>query len=117
MSKFTYEVFYGGYDALAVSKERYTKEQAIEIAKEELCHPIDEEWTLAIGDYHVRHRAGINEDGEPCVGWWLEYSEHARSCPAWAFHVARFDEGHHLERGYERIVVEAESAQAGEGER
>lgn len=36
MSKFDYAVFYGGYDALAVSKEKFTKEQAIEIAKIEL---------------------------------------------------------------------------------
>lgn len=33
MSKFDYDSFIGGYDVLAVSKEKYTKEQAIEIAK------------------------------------------------------------------------------------
>lgn len=33
MSKFDYGIFYGGYYDLAVSKEKYTKEEAIEIAK------------------------------------------------------------------------------------
>lgn len=33
LSKFDYEIFYGGYDDLAVSKQRYTKEKAIEIAR------------------------------------------------------------------------------------
>lgn len=32
MSKFDYSGFYGGYDELAVSKGKYTREQAIEIA-------------------------------------------------------------------------------------
>jgi len=36
-----------------------------------------------------KKRAGINEDGEPCVGWWLEYKEHKRSCPVWAFHIEK----------------------------
>lgn len=36
MSKFDFDIFYGGYDNLAVSKEKYSKEQAIEIAKESL---------------------------------------------------------------------------------
>lgn len=36
MSKFDFDIFYGGYDNLAVSKEKYSKEQAIEIAKENL---------------------------------------------------------------------------------
>lgn len=39
MSKFDYAIFYGGYDSLAVSKEKYTKEEAIEIAKVELEYP------------------------------------------------------------------------------
>ena len=31
MSKFDYGTFFGGYDNFAVSKEKYTKEQAIEL--------------------------------------------------------------------------------------
>ena len=86
MSKFEYDVFYGGYDNFAVSKERYTKEQAIEIAKKELY--LGNPCFLAIGNGFVRHRAGRNEDGEPCVGWWLEYTEHKKSCPCWVFHLS-----------------------------
>ena len=36
MSKFDYSIFCGGFDELAVSKEKYTKKEAIEIAKAEL---------------------------------------------------------------------------------
>lgn len=87
MSKFDYDIFYGGVDTLAVSKEKYTKEQAIEIAKVEL-ESINKPYYIAIGNGYVRHRAGVNEDGEPCVCWWLEYKEHKRSCPCWVFHRA-----------------------------
>jgi hypothetical protein len=87
MSKFEYGSFYGGYDNFAVSKQKFTKEEAIEIAKKELCYGNPKHTYLAVGTGFVRHRAGINEDGEPCVGWWLEYSEHKRSCPCWVFHL------------------------------
>lgn len=85
MSKFDYASFVGSYDTLAVSKEKYTKEQAIEIAKKELYLGVP--CYLAMGDGFAIHRAGINEDGEPCVGWWLEYNERRRSCPCWVFHL------------------------------
>jgi len=91
MSKFHYSIFYGGYDSLAVSKEKYTKEQAIKIAKMELAS-IKKPYYIAIGNGFARHRAGIDEDGEPCVGWWLEYQEHSRSCPCWVFHRATWPE-------------------------
>ena len=93
MSKFDYAGFYGGYaPTLAVSKEKYTKDQAIEIAKEELEFISTLPYHIAVGEGYVRHRAGVNEDGEPCVGWWLEYTEHKRSCPCWVFHRAQGDE-------------------------
>lgn len=85
MSKFDYDIFHGGFDELAVSKQRYNKEQAIEIAKQEFEYHKSK--YVAIGDGFARHRAGINEDNEPCVGWWLEYKEHKRSCPCWVFHT------------------------------
>lgn len=85
-SKFDYDCFRGdGIDNFAVSKQRYTKEEAIEIAKREITW-----WDpkfLAIGDGYVIHRAGITDDGECCVGWWLEYEPRKRSCPAWVFHA------------------------------
>lgn len=102
MSIFHFSVFYGGYDTFAVSKEKYTREQAIEIAKTEL--RTDKMPYICIGDGFVRHRAGVNEDHEPCVGWWLEYEEHKRSCPCWVFHSSKVeDKGFHNE--YECILV------------
>lgn len=104
MSKFNYEIFYGGYDTLAVSKEKYTKEQAIAIAKREL-ESFKKPCYLAIGEGFVRHRAGINEDGEPCVGWWIEYSEHKRSCPVYVFHITdNVDE--HFKEDYEYLLID-----------
>ena len=104
MSKFDYESFIGGYDTFAVSKEKYTKEQAIEIAKVELEYELKKNPYLWIGDGYVRHRAGVNEDHEPCVGWWLEYTEHKRSCPCWVFHVSYGPEGRfNFDKEYERI--------------
>lgn len=90
MSKFDYGRFYGGYDDIAVSKEKYNKEEAIEIAKEEFSFRNHK--YIYVGNGFVRHRAGVNEDKEPCVGWWLEYSEHKRSCPCWVFHTSNCDD-------------------------
>jgi hypothetical protein len=106
MSKFDYDTFDGGYDSLAISKEKYTKEEAIKIAKVELNYGVKHREKMpyiAIGEGFVRHRAGVNEDGEPCVGWWLEYHEHKRSCPAWVFHNARTTDEHF--KNYEYINV------------
>ncbi len=103
MSKFDYAGFYGGYDELAVSKEKYTREQAVEIAKVELERP-NKPYYIAVGDGYVRYRAGVNEDYEPCVGWWIEYSEHKRSCPCWVFHVA-VDKNETHSKGYEYILI------------
>ena len=107
MSKFTYDIFYGGLDTLAVSKERYTKEEAIEIAKEELELELERDGYLAIGNGYARHRAGLDEDHEPCVGWWLEYEEHERSCPCWVFHTAE-SEDEWCSGDYEYIDLEVE---------
>lgn len=109
MSKFDYSIFYGGFDELAVSKEKYTKKEAIEIAKAELEL---EQWRkpyyLCVSDGFVRHRAGINEDGEPCVRWWLEYKEHKRSCPCWLFHTRAVEliDNYSFEKEYEHILIE-----------
>lgn len=103
MSKFDYSRFYGGYDELAVSKEKYTREQAVEIARVEL-ERSKKPYYIAVGDGYVRHRAGVNEDCQPCVGWWLEYSEQKRSCPCWVFHVA-FDKNENHAKGYEYILI------------
>ena len=88
MSKFDYGSFNGGYDEFAVNAQKFTSDKAIEIAKGEYDIIVGDK----VGDYvvsmaYVKWRYGINEDGEPCVGWWLEYSERKKgSCLVWAFH-------------------------------
>lgn len=101
MSKFDYMRFNGGFDDLAVSKEKYSKEEAIKIAKMEFEHRKHK--YLAIGEGFVRHRAGVNEDNEPCVGWWLEYREYKRSCPCWVFHTA--NNNNEIFKDYEYIEL------------
>ena len=82
MSKFDWQVFSGeGGVFFAASKERYTLEEATAIAERELespVAPLDVNWV-------ARHRAGIDDWGEPCVGWWLDDGPLPRSCPIWAF--------------------------------
>lgn len=107
MSKFEYNSFFGGYDEFAVSKEKYTKDEAIKIAIVETARR-KKPYYLAIGDCFVRHRAGVNAEHEPCVGWWLEYTEHKRSCPCWGFHTLPINAylDFKNEKGYEHILVE-----------
>lgn len=85
MSKFDYDIFMDSIDTLAVSKEKYTKEQAIEVAKQELDIKVYE--YLAVGSAFVRYRYGVDLDGEKHSCWWLEYYKHSRSCQVWVFHL------------------------------
>ena len=87
---------------MAVSKEKYSKEEAIKIAKMEFEHRKHK--YLATGEGFVRHRAGVNEDNELCVGWWLEYKEHKRSCPCWIFHTTN-NKDEYFNAGYEYIEL------------
>lgn len=103
MSKFEYEHFYGGYDDFAVSKEKYSKEQAIALYCTE--KNIQKGEKIAVMDAFVRHRVGWNADNERCVCWWLEYKEHSRSCPVYAFHKVLREMPKELESEYEWIDV------------
>ena len=103
MSKFDYGTFVGGYDEFAVSKEKYTKEQAIQLYCFE--HNITQDTKIAVMNAFVRHRVGWNEDNERCCGWWLEYREHPRSCPVYAFHEVLEGMPRSLESEYEHITV------------
>ena len=106
MSKFDYDIFFDGYDTLAVSKEKYSREQAIEIAKEEICSGMR---YLYVGNGYVRHRAGVDEDCNPCVCWWLEYAEHKRNCPCFVFHASNLDR-QNLHGEYEMIDLQEEKS-------
>jgi hypothetical protein len=87
VSKFDFDAFWGGYGNFAANSQKYTKEQAVEIFESETDERVgDGQHDYTISTAWVRWRAGQNEDCEPCVGWWLEYSEHKRSCPVWEFH-------------------------------
>jgi hypothetical protein len=103
MSKFDYCDFNDGYDTFAVSKEKYTREEAIEIAKVEL-ERYEKPYYLAVGDGYVRHRAGVNEEREPCVGWWLEYSKFKRSCSVYIFHTTK-NKNETFNEDYEYLLI------------
>jgi len=106
ISKFDFMEFNGGYDQFAVSMQRYTKEEAIAIAEREMLpHDWWQDGPLMVGEAWVTHRAGLNDDNEPCVGWWLDYQPYKRSCPAWVFHrgeMRRDYKGGYVEAKYER---------------
>lgn len=80
MSKFDYDAFTGDYP-LAVSRERYTEQEAIEIAKFEL--GVDE---VEIFTGYVRWCFGVDHDSldlKPRNTWWLTISKGRPkgSCP------------------------------------
>jgi hypothetical protein len=106
VSKFEYESFVGGYDECAVSKEKFTKEEAIEIFKKEYCYQDASKYPyIAIGNAYAKHRAGRNEDGDCVVGWWLEYADNGRNCPVWCFHSAKTTEEYFC-KDYEYILLQ-----------
>ena len=82
-SKFDYGYFDGnGYHHFAVNAGKYTKEEAIKIYERELYF----DRPYLVEESHVKWRAGINEDYEPCVGWWFDYHpSEKRSVEVWAF--------------------------------
>lgn len=83
-SKFDFGTFWGdGYHHFAVNAGKYTEQQAIKIYKEE-CYLSEKPYIVEKS--HVKWRAGRNEDNEPCVGWWFDYSpKEKRSVEVWAF--------------------------------
>lgn len=92
MSKFDYDNFYGDIDAFAVNAEKFTKAEATALFEREVGGPQD---NVKIGtglhEYRidqafVKWRAGVDEDGDPRVCWWLEYHKRKKgSCPSWVF--------------------------------
>ena len=84
MSKFDFDGFTGDYP-VAVSKERYTEQEAIEIAKRELG-----EEKVTVFDGYVRFGFGTDPD-DPCAkprnAWWLDIGKNYPKgcCPVWAF--------------------------------
>lgn len=84
MSLFDFDVFMGEYP-IAVSKERYSEQDAVEIAKREL--GVDD---VNVFNGYVRYGFGVDADdpyAEPRNTWWLTISNccPSRCCPVWAF--------------------------------
>ena len=104
MSKFEWQGFIGGYDSFAVSKEKFTLSEAIEIAMREMSIPRDDKGYLAYGHCFCRYRYGRLEDGETTSGWWLEYTSYPRSCPCWCFHTSS-TEDEKFNMGYTYIKI------------
>ena len=84
-SKFNYSEFYGGYDDFAVNSGKYSMMEAVSIYRSEMS--LDADQAIYVGNAFVSHHAGVNEDGESVVGWWLEYEEKKTSCPVYAMHL------------------------------
>ncbi len=83
LSKFNYETFFEDSRTLFVaSKQRFTLEQATELAE---FYFGSKTGVKLHREGYVRHRAGINDEGDACVGWWLEDEQGPKSCPVWIF--------------------------------
>lgn len=83
-SKFEYAWFMDGATCgwFCVNKDKYTAEQARSLFEEETNQVAKE-----IKCFAVRFGAGIDEDGEKRVCWWLDESstgKEKRRCPVWA---------------------------------
>lgn len=104
-SKFDYASFNGGYDDFAVNKSKYSIKEALDLYKQECS--LEDGMKVSVTTAFVRHRAGINEDGEPCVGWWLEYEENQRSCPVFAMHCT-FEDVTRINHKYDIYVLGVE---------
>jgi hypothetical protein len=87
VSKFSDGLFHDGdgKSYYCVSKERYAKESAINMAEHEFdCCAND----LLLEDVWVRWQIWWDY-GEKNVGWYFHCNEVSRSCPAWAFSTRR----------------------------
>ena len=91
-SKFDYGGFDGGYHHYAVNSGKYAKEEAVRIYEQERY----DDNKYIVEEAHVKWRYGQNEDGEPCVGWWFDYSpKEKRSVRVWAFKYEYIDKLRH----------------------
>ena len=82
ISKFQYEEYRGDYPCFAFNQQKYTKEQSIEIWKQEVWFD-DYKPEPIISESFVTWRAGVTEDYEPRVGWWLSDTQYRKSVKVW----------------------------------
>lgn len=87
ISKFEHDAFYDDWNGkwlFAVSKQKYTLEEARKIFEEQTDCKAEFHQTQ---DGAVVWRAGV-QDNEPCVCWWLHLDldgTEPRCCPVWVF--------------------------------
>lgn len=76
----------------AISMQRYTFDEAVKIASKML--GVDYvNASFAYNEAFVKHRAGVNSNGEKVVGWWIEHNPYLlRCCPCWIFPALDFDD-------------------------
>lgn len=101
MSNFDIGIFHGVSIWYTVSKEKYSKAEAISKFINDF--DLERGCVFWVCDAFVRHRAGTNEEKEPQVGWWLENEGYKRSCEVWAFHIKSKD--HEFDENYEYMTV------------
>ena len=84
-SKFDYEFFcWDDCTWMGVSKQVYSREEAIALWEEESYEKFDES-SCVVEDRFVRYRFGLNEDDELVSGWFLELEDNGnKSVPVWA---------------------------------
>ena len=88
MSKFDYNNFYSDDCEWCVcNAKKYTKEQALEIAKVELSNGFEKEVDknlLTIESAWIRYGFGIDLNGERTNGYWLEFEPKGNCTEVWA---------------------------------
>lgn len=91
MSSFTDTRFFGYCDIwhYAVSKEKYSKEEAIEKAKVEMQRPFYKKpHMLMMSEEYLRWNPEAKSGMDPCVGWHPEHEKtSSNSVPVWFFSV------------------------------
>lgn len=84
-SKFDFDIFYDEWEDrryFAANRDKYTREAAIALWEQET----DGAPVFEVREAAVRWGVGGKIDGEPRVGWWLEFHEDGnkpRLCPVW----------------------------------
>jgi hypothetical protein len=87
ISKFDYSSFNGGFDDFAVSRQKFSIGEALQLFVDESV--INEGDVIGVTYAYATHRAGMTDDNEPCVGWWLGYTYTKRGRPVYAMHKVR----------------------------
>nr|DAL85955.1 MAG TPA: hypothetical protein [Caudoviricetes sp.] len=81
MAKFDYESFCGDYTVIGFNASKYTEEQALKIAAEELETDLEQ---LTIKPAFIYYGYGTDEIGEKRQCYWLTMEPRGNAIDAWA---------------------------------